>query len=90
MMHIQPGNSLASTYLVSFVAASVTPVSLPEGFTAGPTVPTVIPVDELFFWTADWQAGESAAEADLSEGRTRRFMSADDLIRDLLRPGSDD
>jgi hypothetical protein len=53
---------------------------------AGPPMPSVIPEDEIFFWTPEWQAGETAAEEDLAAGRTRRFASADDLIRDLLRP----
>ena len=54
--------------------------------TAGPMMPSVIPEDEIFFWTPEWQTGEMAAEDDIAAGRTRRFASADDLIRDLLRP----
>lgn len=53
----------------------------------GPTMPTVIPEDEVYFWSAGWQEGELAAEADLAAGRSRRFQTADEAIRFLLREG---
>lgn len=63
-----------------------TPVFQPEGpIIVGKVLPTVIPEDEVYFWSPEWQAGESAAQADLAAGRSRRFATADDLIRDLLR-----
>jgi len=48
-------------------------------------MPTVIPEDEVYFWSAGWQEGELAAEADLAAGRSRRFQTADEAIRFLLR-----
>lgn len=43
-----------------------------------------VPADQAWFWTAEWQAGEREASADVSEGRTERFESDDDFL-DALR-----
>ena len=47
-------------------------------------IPLVIPADELYFWTEDWQASEMRAEADFAAGRSREFDNFMDLARDLL------
>lgn len=70
---------------------SSTPVSMTGSLiSAGPMVPSVIPEDEVFFWTDEWQAAEREADADIAAGRVRRFSSADDLIRDLYRVRDDE
>lgn len=43
-----------------------------------------VPADQAWFWTPEWQVGEREASADVSEGRTERFDSDDDLL-DALR-----
>jgi hypothetical protein len=48
-------------------------------------MPMIIPEDEAFFWTPQWQAGELASEQALAEGRSRRFDTVDEAIRYLLR-----
>lgn len=71
-------------------STSSTPLSLEHGIVVGPLLPSVIPEDEVFFWTEEWQAGEREADADIAAGRVLRFSSADDLIRDLYRARDDD
>lgn len=43
----------------------------------------LIPRDQLWFWTPEWQAGERQADADLAAGRVKRFKSAAKLIASL-------
>lgn len=83
---VELNSSDATGYIPAFGLTAVTPFPSVIGYRLGPPLPNVIPEDEAFFWTPEWQAGEAAAEADLAAGRSRRFASADDLIRDLLRP----
>lgn len=33
----------------------------------------VIPRDQLYYWTPEWQAGEREADEDIAAGRTRTF-----------------
>lgn len=56
----------------------------------GPTVtnpgqrpPLFVPRDEIFFWTAEWQAGERASAAEREAGNSIVFDSDDpeDIIR---------
>ena len=44
---------------------------------------TVIPVEQAWFWSAEWQAGERDATADLKAGRTRKDTSVEDLLATL-------
>lgn len=39
------------------------------------TPATVIPRDQAWFWTAEWQAGEAQADADIAAGRVTRQTS---------------
>lgn len=48
---------------------------------------SVIPADEQWFWTEEWQRGEIEALASLAMGDGYRFQTADELIAWL---GSDD
>lgn len=43
-----------------------------------------VPADQAWFWTAEWQEGEREASSDVSEGRTERFESDEELL-DALR-----
>lgn len=43
----------------------------------------VIDQDQAWFWTKEWQQSEKEAEADLKNGRVKKFKSVEDLIRDL-------
>lgn len=45
----------------------------------------LVDASQSYFWTEEWQAGEREASADLAKGRTKRFRSAEALIRDLHR-----
>src|SRR2546425_9403569 len=49
-------------------------------------MPLVMSKDEVYFWTASWQASEKRADADIAAGRVRRFPNARAAIRDLLSP----
>ena len=45
----------------------------------------VIPADQEWFWSKEWQAGEKEAQEDIDAGLTKRFNSAKELMEDLLR-----
>lgn len=45
--------------------------------------PTLIPKDQLWFWTDEWQAMERQAEEDIAYGRTQTFNSIEELLQDL-------
>jgi len=43
----------------------------------------VIDPDQAWFWTNRWQKLERAAQADIDEGRVKRFKSVDDALSNL-------
>lgn len=45
----------------------------------------MIPRDQLWYWTPEWQAKEREADEDLAAGRVKSFKSANSLIRSLQR-----
>ncbi|HYZ91828.1 MAG TPA: AbrB/MazE/SpoVT family DNA-binding domain-containing protein [Actinomycetota bacterium] len=50
----------------------------------------LIDATQAWFWTAEWQAGEREAEADLAAGRVEFVASGDEFVRELrkrARPG---
>lgn len=47
------------------------------------TPATVIPRDQEWFWTPEWQAKEAEADADKATGRYTRFNSDEDFLNAL-------
>jgi bifunctional DNA-binding transcriptional regulator/antitoxin component of YhaV-PrlF toxin-antitoxin module len=43
----------------------------------------LIPKDQLWFWTSEWQKKEREADDDIGQGRVREFESVEELIKDL-------
>ena len=43
----------------------------------------LIDPSQSYFWTKEWQEGESEAEEDIRKGRVRKFKSVKDLMDDL-------
>ncbi len=43
----------------------------------------LIPADQTWFWTKEWQEGEKEAEEDIAAGRVKSFENAEDLLDDL-------
>jgi hypothetical protein len=43
----------------------------------------LVPAEQAWFWTKEWQDGEKEAEEDKSAGRVKSFDSVDDLLEDL-------
>lgn len=41
--------------------------------------------DQAWFWTAEWQAGEREAAAEIAAGRTASFDSDEDFLAALER-----
>lgn len=44
---------------------------------------TIIPMDQRWFWTPEWQTKEREADEDIAQGRVKEFASVDELIKDL-------
>jgi len=44
---------------------------------------SLIPKDQLWFWTPEWQAKEREADEDIAEGRAKDFHSVEALLEDL-------
>lgn len=43
----------------------------------------LIPAEQSWFWTKEWQEGEKEAEEDIADGRVKSFKNVDDLLEDL-------
>ena len=43
----------------------------------------LVDASQAYFWTEDWQRGESEAEDDIKAGRVKRFKSAADTAKYL-------
>ena len=43
----------------------------------------IIPKAQAWFWSKEWQQGESQAEKDIENGRVERFNSTQELFEDL-------
>ena len=43
----------------------------------------VIPKDQAWFWSKEWQAGEREAEADMKAGRVTKAMDVDEAMAHL-------
>lgn len=44
---------------------------------------SLIPKDQLWFWTPEWQAMEREADEDIAQGRVKEFSSVEELLKDL-------
>ena len=44
---------------------------------------SLIPKDQLWFWTPEWQKKEREADDDIARGRVKEFESVEELIKDL-------
>ncbi len=47
------------------------------------TPKTLIDKSQAYFWSADWQAAEREASADIAEGRVQEFEKVDDVLAGL-------
>lgn len=43
----------------------------------------LIPAEQAWFWTREWQAGEKEADEDIAAGRVKTFDRIDDLLEEL-------
>jgi AbrB family looped-hinge helix DNA binding protein len=43
----------------------------------------LVPADQAWFWTPEWQAGEREADADIAAGRTEYFDSDEAFLAAL-------
>jgi antitoxin MazE len=44
---------------------------------------TLIPKDQLWFWSREWQEKERDASQEIARGNVKEFDSVDELIKDL-------
>ena len=45
----------------------------------------IIPADQEWFWTEEWQAGERETQAEIDAGLTKRANSASELMKELMK-----
>ena len=43
----------------------------------------VLDKDQSYYWSAEWQAAEREADADIAACRTKKFDRVEDLIKEL-------
>ncbi len=43
----------------------------------------LIPADQQWFWTEEWQAGEREAQAEIEAGKVKHFDSMTEFLTDL-------
>ncbi|KAA8675350.1 AbrB/MazE/SpoVT family DNA-binding domain-containing protein [Clostridium sp. MT-14] len=43
----------------------------------------VVPKDQAWFWSKEWQHDEKQADKDIKNGKTKKFNSAQELFDDL-------
>jgi len=44
---------------------------------------TLVPADQKWFWTEEWQAAEREAQADIESGNIKRYGSVSELMKGL-------
>ncbi len=44
---------------------------------------SLVPKDQLWFWTRAWQEREREADQDIAAGKVKEFETVDELMRDL-------
>jgi AbrB family looped-hinge helix DNA binding protein len=69
-LHIGPGDDIE--FKLDVVTGVVTVTGL-----------KVIPAEQAWFWTEEWQRREAEAAADYAEGRTDLFESGEDFLASL-------
>ncbi|MDQ7096699.1 AbrB/MazE/SpoVT family DNA-binding domain-containing protein [Desulfosporosinus sp. PR] len=50
----------------------------------------LIPADQAWYWTEEWQAAEREAQEDIKARRTKRFDTVKDLMQDLMEADAAD
>lgn len=50
----------------------------------------LIPAEQQWFWTEEWQAGEREAQEDIKAGRTKQFDTVKELMKDLMEADDTD
>lgn len=45
----------------------------------------LIPADQQWFWTEEWQKGEREAQSEIDAGLIKRAHSAKELIKELMK-----
>ncbi len=49
-------------------------------------IPLSVPREQLYYWSREWQGGESEADEELRRGEARSFDNAEDALRWLDEP----
>lgn len=53
-------------------------------------IPPSVPADQLYYWTAKWQADQAETERELRAGNSRVFGSGQEAVKWLLASTDDD
>ena len=49
----------------------------------------LIPADQQWFWTEEWQVGEREAQAEIEAGKVKHFDSMEEFLTDLGKEDED-
>ncbi|KGK91383.1 AbrB family transcriptional regulator [Desulfosporosinus sp. HMP52] len=49
----------------------------------------LIPADQQWFWTEEWQVGEREAQAEIQAGNLKHFNSMEEFLTDLGKEDED-
>lgn len=44
----------------------------------------LVPADQAWYWTKEWQTAEREVREDYAAGRYKTFENADDFVKDLI------
>lgn len=50
----------------------------------------LIPADQQWFWTGEWQKGEREAQAEIDAGRVNSFDTMEEFLEDLRKSDNED
>ncbi len=75
-MTVQISKRMAASSAV--ICFSISPMAIQQAITLSNRAD-----DQQWYWSAEWQAGEREAEADLQAGRYQDFASIDEFLASL-------
>ncbi|MFN0073044.1 MAG: hypothetical protein ACKVVP_16285 [Chloroflexota bacterium] len=83
-LFVEPALSTASSSVLSVMPSAATMADEHVAANIAARVPASLSRAQVYFWSYDWQLGESESDEDIHNGEVAKFGSARDAIRWLL------